>query len=197
MKNINLFLVILCLLPAIVQAQSNDDKTVDNNFTIAFDGGLMLGHSESFYPAPFSSNISFLYNYKNRIWLGGGSGAEVIGKTFIPFYADIRIAPFTSKPVYFYEKAGWTLCANKNYSDGTEDNNYYYNNYPHPLNENINTKGGLMNEIGVGILMQKTDWTTSISIGYRFMKTEDGIKNSTKVYENTFNRLALRLGFWF
>jgi len=27
--------------------------------------------------------------------------------------------------------------------------------------------------------------------------TEDSIKNSTKVYENTFNRLALRLGFWF
>lgn len=191
----NLILFIL-LIPVAGLAQIKAETAPENNLTLVFDGGLMLGHSESYYPAPFSSNISFLYNYKDRIWLGGGSGAEVIGKTFIPLYADLRITPFQSKPFYIYEKAGWTVCANKNYSEGTENYNYY-NSYPHPLNENINTKGGLMNEIGVGILMHKTSWTTSISIGYRYMKTEDSVKNSTKVYENSFNRLAIRLGFWF
>lgn len=177
-------------------AQNNNEATSNDNFNIVFEGGLLLGHSESYYPAPFSSTISFLYNYEDRVWIGGGSGAEVIGKTFIPFYADGRIAPFASKPFFIYEKVGFTVCANKNYSDGSE-NQYYYNTYPHPLNENINTKGGFMNEVGVGIVMRKADWGTSVSIGYSYQKTSDSIKNSTKIYENTFNRVAFRLGFWF
>jgi hypothetical protein len=197
MNKIQLLLPLIFAFPLLSLSQNNDElKVKDTDFNIIFDAGLMLGHSESYYPAPFSSNISFLKNYNNRFWIGGGSGAEIIGKTFIPFYADARVVPFSSKPFFLYNKLGWTVCANKNYSDGN-DNDYYYNTYPHPLNENINTRGGLMNEAGVGVLMRKADWGTSLSIGYRYQKTSDRNKNTTKVYEHTFNRVAFRLGFWF
>lgn len=189
-------LFLFFMLPFFSIAQNNDTENHSSELTIVFDAGLLLGHSESYYPATFSSHISFLKNFNKRIWLGAGSGAEVIGKTFVPVFADLRISPFKSKPFYIYNKLGWTFCANKNYSDGTEDN-YYYNIYPHPLNENINTTGGVMNEIGFGILFQRNDWKTSLSMGYNYKKTNDKIKNSTKTYENTFNRLAFRVGFWF
>ncbi|MFA9390714.1 MAG: hypothetical protein ACERKD_12955 [Prolixibacteraceae bacterium] len=196
MKNTKLFLFLIFIVPVISYAQVQTDKTQSDKFTIVFDSGLLIGHSEAYYPAPFSANISFMRNIDNRLWIGGGSGAEVIGKTFIPFYADARVEPFASKPFFIYEKVGWTVCANKNYSDGTENQNYY-NTYPHPLNENIETKGGFMNELGIGVVMRKSDWSTSLSIGYRYQKTSDSIENSTKIYENIFNRLAFRVGFWF
>lgn len=198
MKKIAILIICIVSLQNIVFAQNyTPEEKAKETFTIAFESGLMLGHSESFYPAYFSSNISFLKNFNDRIWLGFGSGAEVIGKTFIPFYLDIRIAPFNTKPLFIYNKLGWTICANKNYSDGNNDY-YYYQNYPHPLNENVSTSGGFMNEIGIGILLKKAAYDTSISIGYQHKKTKD--KDGTinpKIYENSFNRLAIRVGFWF
>ncbi|MDA3928623.1 MAG: hypothetical protein PF541_06650 [Prolixibacteraceae bacterium] len=198
MKKIAILILCIVSIQNIVLAQNSATEGKPNEtFTIAFESGLMLGHSESYYPAYFSSNISFLKNFNDRIWIGGGTGAEVIGKTFIPFYADLRVSPFESKPFFIYNKIGWTICANKNYTDGNEDN-YYYGNMPHALNENINTSGGFMNEMGVGILLKNATYKTSISIGYRHQKTNDkvGDKNP-KTYENSFNRLAIRVGFWF
>lgn len=172
------------------QASANPDVK------IVFDGGLMLGHSESYYPAPFSTSISFLYQFNKYLLFGAGSGADIIGRTFIPVYADIRAIPFKTKPFFLYEKAGWTFCANKNYTDG---NDLYYSRveYPHPLDENITTKGGIMNEFGLGVLLKRPDWTTSISVGYRYMKTSDQTAENKKTYENNFNRMVIRLGFWF
>lgn len=168
-----------------------------SDLTIIFDAGLMLGHTESHYPAPFSSNISFLKKINNEIWLGAGSGAEVLGKTFIPIYADFRIIPIKSKPLFLYNKLGYTFCANKNYSENNNEYSYYPN-YPHPLNESVKTKGGFMNEAGFGIIMKKRDWNTSVSIGYRYQKTEDEYDNNYKrTYQYIFNRLAVRVGFWF
>lgn len=197
MNKIQLLLLFIFAFPLLSLTQNNEAlKVKDTNFNIIFDAGLMLGHSESYYPAPFSSNISFLKNFNNRFWIGGGSGAEIIGKTFIPFYADARVVPFSTKPFFLYNKLGWTVCANKNYSEESA-NNYYYNTYPHPLYENISTRGGLMNETGLGVIMRKTYWGTSLTIGYRFQKTSDYDKNTKKTYQNTFNRVAFRLGFWF
>lgn len=199
------FLLILLLLSVFTFAKAQEkiqEQSINSDMTIIFENGLMIGHSSSYYPTPFSSNISFLKNINNRFWIGAGSGAEVIGKTFIPVFADFRFMPISSKPFFIYEKAGATICANKNYADGLNNNNYYYNIYPHPLNEDITTSGGIMNEAGCGILLKNTNWATSISIGYRYQKTKDKTTNnanntSSKTYENTFNRMAVRIGFWF
>lgn len=196
MKKI-LFVTLIAFLPFCIKAQTSENENQSSDFTIIFDAGLLLGHSESYYPAPFSSHISFLKNYDNRVWVGVGTGAEIIGKTFIPLLTDVRIAPFKSKPFIIYNKFGFTFCANKNYSDGTQ-NNYYNGIYPHPLNEDVSTSGGIMNEIGVGILMRKTDWGTSITLGYNYKKTNDKMENShTRTYENNFHRVAFRIGYWF
>lgn len=191
------FVTLIAFLPFIIKAQSSENENQSSDFTMIFEAGLLLGHSESYYPAPFSSHISLLKNYYNRVWVGAGTGAEIIGKTFIPLFADVRIAPFDSKPFIIYNKFGFTYCTNKNYSDATEDN-YYNSIYPHTLNEYISTSGGIMNEIGVGVLMRKTEWGTSISIGYNYKKTSDKMENSyTRTYENNFHRVAFRIGYWF
>lgn len=196
MKNILFATLLFFNIVFFSQAQTTLSENQPSYLTIAFDAGLSLGHSESFYPATFSSHISFLKNFNDKVWIGAGSGAEIIGKTFIPLFTDIRFIPFKSKPFFIYNKLGWTFCANKNYSDGTGDN-YYYNIYPHPLNENVFTKGGIMNELGFGILLAKNDWKTSLSLGYNYKKTSDKMDKSTKTYENTFNRMTFRIGFWF
>lgn len=192
-----LMVAIILTLTVNLFAQDSDNKDKASPFTVVFDAGLLIGHSDTHYPAPFSSNVSILANYKNRIWYGGGSGALVIGKTFIPLFFDLRFVPFESKPIFLYNKLGFTYCINKNYSDGVDDYGYY-NNYPHPLNNKVETKGGFMNECGLGVLLQKDEWATSFSIGYSYLETQDVFNDTYKrTYEYVFNRLAFRVGFWF
>lgn len=196
MKTI-LIIALVLISSSIVNAQEIEKQNVADPLTVVFDAGLLIGHSDTHYPTPFSSNISLLANYNNRIWYGGGGGAMVIGKTFIPLFFDLRLIPFKSKPLFLYNKLGYTFCVNKNYSDGSNDFGYY-NNYPHPVNDKVETKGGIMNESGLGVILQHNEWATSFSIGYAYFQTQDLYTDThERTYEYVFNRLAFRVGFWF
>ena len=198
MKRI-LIVIFLLIVFAFTSSAQSDNSNQPDNLTLIFDAGLLIGHGEAYYPAPFSANISFLANIGDRFKIGAGTGVEVIGKTFLPLFVDLRLSPIKSKPFFIYDRIGGTLCMNKNYSEGENSNDtYYYRSYPHPLNENVNTSGGLMNELGVGVYLQRSDWKTSFSIGYSYQTTKDKVEISPKMtYENTFNRIAFRIGFWF
>lgn len=190
------FLLFLFLIPFVTHAQPNNENQPPD-LTIIFDAGILIGHSEDYYPSPFTSTVSVLKNFNNRIWIGGGAGAKIIGKTFIPVYTDFRLIPFSSKPIFIYNRLGWSFSANKNYGDA-DDSGYYYNPFPHPLNENVTTKGGIMEEAGIGFLLDRSGWSTSFSIGYQYQKTQDKVTlPHSKTYENLFNRIAVRVGFWF
>lgn len=195
----SLTLVSLLIVFAFTGLAQSEKSENPSNLSIIFDAGLLIGHIDSYYPAPFSTNISFLTKVTNRFDFGIGSGVEIIGKTFLPVFVDLRFIPIKSKPLFIYNRLGGTFCLNKNYSDTNEsDNYYYYNNHPHPLNENVVTRGGFLNEIGLGVYLQKSDWKTSFSIGYNYQTTKDKVQISPKrTYENSFNRIAFRVGFWF
>jgi hypothetical protein len=163
-----------------------------NSFNIIFENGFLIGNPALQYPMPFSSHLTFAKTF--GIFSGGiGSGAEVIGQTYIPLYADIRFLPFKSKPFYLYSKGGYNFCI----SDETgEENVIDYNTYESNGTNEYDWHGGIMGEIGFGVLMKWKTWENSISLGFRYQKTSyDYISNSTRTYENYYHRLALRIGF--
>ena len=181
-------------------SQNNAGQAEPNkgdSFKIIFENGFLIGNPDMQYPMPFSSQISFMKKVKN-LYLGAGSGAEVIGRTYIPFFADVRYLPFKSKPLFVYGKGGYALCLSNEYKEG--ENNYYdYYYYYYSPNTDYKYYGGLMGEAGLGIMLKFKNWDSSISIGYRYQKTsyEYTVNNNKRAYENYYNRLALRIGFWF
>ncbi len=201
MKRILLFVFATLFSCCCLKAQENEAKF---GYTISFEPGLLMGNPQANYPAPFSTHISFMVNNQTKTLLFGlGSGAEIIGKTFVPIYADLRLVPFKHKPVFFYGKTGFSLCSNNLDSDQKGQNGQYYYTYlpmPHYPYQNVHTKGGLLAEAGIGILIPRNDWKIGLSLGVRHQQTEDIVKQSasnSKTFENRFNRIAFRLGFWF
>jgi hypothetical protein len=170
------------------------DKKNDDSFKIIFENGFLIGNPELQYPMPFSSHLSIEKTFKN-LYVGVGSGAEVIGRTYIPFFASIKYMPFKTKPLYIYGKGGYNVCLSNEYK---QDDNINYDYYPYYTTE-YKYYGGIMAEAGFGIILKMKNWNSSISIGYRFQKTKyETTSNSVeRMYENIYNRLALRFGFWF
>jgi len=200
------FLLAFHLLPAQESLIPGQEKEIG----IIFENGLLAGHPNGVYSAAFSSHLVFSWPIDQRIQIGGGSGAEIIGKTFIPLFADVRLIPFRTKPLFLYGKAGYALCLNSHY-DAQENGNsdyivypdyYYPNSYyhqPHPFSNDFTTQGGLLIESGIGVLLQAKKLKMGLSIGYRYQQTEDRTVNfeHPKTFQNYFHRLALRISFWF
>jgi hypothetical protein len=181
--------------------QDNSQQVINkkgDSYKIIFENGFLIGNPEGQYPKPFSSHLSFVKSFKN-LYLGIGSGAEVIGRTYIPFFADIRYLPFKSKPLFVYGKGGYNICLSNEYKE--VDNTYYgYDSYwPYPTTTDYKWYGGTLAEAGFGIVLIMKNWDTSVSIGYRYQKTKYENTDTTNkhTYENYYHRLALRIGFWF
>jgi hypothetical protein len=197
MKKYVLAMITLAFLNLGGYSQDNSQQGTENkgdSFKIIFENGFLIGNPDLQYPMPFSSHLSFEKKYKN-LFLGVGSGAEVIGRTYIPFFASIKYIPFKTKPLYIYGKGGYSVClSNENKLE--DDINYGY--YPYYTTE-YKYSGGIMAEAGFGIILKMKSWDSTISIGYRYQKTkyETTINTSDRMYENIYNRLALRFGFLF
>jgi hypothetical protein len=179
------------------RSQQISDKKGDS-FKIIFENGFLIGNQEGQYPMPFSSHLSFVKTFKN-MYMGLGTGAEVIGRTYIPFFADIRYMPFKSKPFYIYGKGGYNICLSNEYKESDNINNDYYSYWPYPTSSDYKWHGGIMAETGFGIILKMRNWDTSISVGYRYQRTkyESTVDTNKRTYENYYNRLAMRIGFWF
>jgi hypothetical protein len=199
MKKYILLIIAASFLNLVGYPQENKIQVVENkgdSFKIIFENGFMIGNPDGQYPMPFSSHISFVKKFKN-LYLGFGSGAEIIGRTYMPFFADIRYIPFKSKPFYIYGKGGYNLCMSHEFKES--DNKVYDYYQPYPQSTDYKWHGGIMAETGFGIVLKMKNWDTSISLGYRYQKTkyENTSDTNKRTYENYYNRLALRLGFWF
>jgi hypothetical protein len=198
MKKYVLAMIILSFLHLGGYSQDNSQQATENkgdSFKIIFENGFLIGNPDLQYPMPFSSHLSFEKKYKN-LFLGIGSGAEVIGRTYIPFFASIKYIPFKTKPLYIYGKGGYNVCLSSEYKE--ESNGYINYYYPYYSTE-YKYSGGIMAEAGFGIILKMKNWDSSISIGYRYQKTkyETTYNTTDRTYENYYNRLALRFGFWF
>lgn len=200
-----LFLAIFAFLFAeFVQAQSTDESTSKGNVAIIFEPGLLIGNPQSIYPLPFSTHVSLLATTRSGLFSGGlGTGAEIIGKTFMPLFADFRIIPLSTKPIFLYGKGGFAFCTNQSdHSNNESVQNYYYSYLPQPhyLYSNNETSGGLLFESGMGVFINRAGFKTTVCFGYRHQQTHDllTLQNDTKkTFENRFNRIVFRVGFWF
>jgi hypothetical protein len=204
MKNILISTLLVFLLVQTIHAQNDENPQARGNVAIAFEPGLLIGNPQGIYPLPFSTHVSVLAVSKSGFFTGGiGSGAEIFGKTFLPLFADIRITPLKSKPLFFFSKCGFSFCANQSdNSSYNSDQNYYYSYLPQPhyLYHNNETKGGFLFESGLGVFINRPGFKTTVSFGYRHQQTFDVLtqQNATKkTFENRFNRVVFRIGFWF
>jgi hypothetical protein len=201
-KAIAIFLFFI-LFGTNLKAQDPSNNLVPSRNILSFEPGLLMGNPTMEYPVPFSTHISFNISELNgRFFWGLGSGAEIIGKTFVPLFADLRVIPFRDKPVFLYGKAGYSFCFQS--SEESKWNSYSsfptYLSRPHISSNNIETKGGLLIESGIGILLKRNDYRIAVGIGFRHQQTSDVLtlqNGQNKTYENYFNRIAFRYGFWF
>lgn len=188
--------MVLIMIAQVSLSQNIEDNTPRSNIILVSDAGLLLGHADTHYPAPFSVNFTTLYQINNWLYAGVGAGVQQIGKTFVPIFTDIRIAPFKSKPLFLYNRLGASFCIDKSYSES--NNNGYYPNYPHPLIDQLSTHGGFYSETGIGVKLHHEAWSNSYSIGFNHQNTSDVFNNGyERTYNYVFNRLAFRVGFWF
>jgi len=105
--------------------------------------------------------------------------------------------------MFLFGKCGFSFCANQSYNTNSESGSNYYYSYlpqPHYLYNNNHTRGGVLLESGIGVFFGRPEFRTIVSFGYRYQQTSDilTMQNETKkTFENRFNRVVFRIGFWF
>jgi hypothetical protein len=201
-KHITRLLVLVILFLSVNLNAQESTPATNQKYKISFDAGLMMGNTQLYFPNSFTSHASVLTTFANqRIYAGLGTGAEIIGKSFLPAFADVRLVPLASKPVYVYGKLGYAFCiAQNSFENSTYNYRYDYLPSPHYMAQNIKTFGGAMGETGFGIILKRSGWESTVSLGYRYQKTRDEIEQTNKTlktYEHYFHRIAFRVGFMF
>ncbi len=179
---------------------SEVDKYVNTKETLAgrkskgpgfsLEGGLLLGSQSNEYDTPFSFNVLLHYSVKTRHVFGLGTGAEFLGKTYTPIFAEYRWL-FHAQGVspYFFTRAGYLAYFG---SDDHSSSGIYF--------QNKDYSGGASFAIGTGISWAGNGIETNLSFAYRYAHTEyvnSQYGTSDVRYENDYNRLELKLGFRF
>lgn len=160
-------------------------------FGFALEAGLLAGAQHTDYSAPFSFNFlsSLTMNTKNII--GIGSGVEFIEKPFIPLFLEYKRLIFDRKTTPFLFARGGAL-----FHLGKDDPESYV---PYEYSPN-NYKGGGSFTLGTGISFSKDEYDAYISFAYRYAQTSYDKRDYSKgnvTYENSLNRLEIKLGFGF
>jgi hypothetical protein len=160
-----------------------------SGMTFALEAGLLIGAQSSEYKAPFSFNAIAGYTIEKKNSLGIGSGAEFLGKTFVPLFFEYKYT-FRDKKVspFLFSRGGILMHAG---SDETDNTNYYYNK---------DYKGGATLTFGTGLSWANEDLETYISFAYRYAQTsyvQTDYNHQDITYENNYNRLEVKFGFRF
>jgi hypothetical protein len=160
-----------------------------SGMTFGLEAGLMVGAQSNEYKAPFSFNAIAGYTIEKKNTLGIGSGAEFLGKTFIPLFFEYKYT-FRDKKVspFLFARSGILMHAGP---DETDDI-YYYNNKDY--------KGGATLTFGTGLSWAGEDIETYVSFAYRYAQTsyvQTEYNQQDVTYENNYNRLEVKFGFRF
>jgi len=158
--------------------------------TFSLEAGLLIGAQSNEYPAPFSFNGVAGYAIAKNNTIALGSGAEFLGKTFVPLFfeyrytvRDKRVSPF------LFMRGGVIIHAGSD--EDPDNNNYYYiKDY----------EGGPSLTFGTGLSWSRDDIETYLSFAYRYAQTsyvQKEYNEQTVTYENNYNRLEVKFGFRF
>jgi hypothetical protein len=158
--------------------------------TFSLEAGLLVGAQSNEYPAPFSFNAVAGYTIAKNNTLGLGSGAEFLGKTFVPLFfeyrytiRDKRVSPF------LFMRGGFLFHAGSD--EDPDNNNYYYKK---------DYEGGPSLTFGTGLSWSREDIETYLSFAYRYARmsyVQMEYNQQEVTYENNYNRLEVKFGFRF
>ena len=162
-----------------------------DGFGFALEAGLLAGAQSTDYSAPFSFNFlaNFTNNKKNIISLG--SGVEFLGKAFSPLFLEYKQLISDRKTSPFIFARGGAM-----FHIGEDDQE---SNVPYEYNP-FNYKGGGTFALGTGISWAKEDFEAYLSFAYRYAHTSYVMKDYSRgnvTYQNSFNRLEIKIGFKF
>jgi hypothetical protein len=159
-----------------------------SGMTFALEAGLLIGSQSSEYKAPFSFNALAGYTIASKHMAGIGSGAEFLGKTFVPLFLeykytirDKRVSPF------LFARGGILI-----HVGADDESEYYYYNKDY--------KGGPSFTLGTGLSWATEGLETYISFAYRYSQTsyiQEDYNHQEFTYENNYNRLEVKFGFRF
>jgi hypothetical protein len=161
-----------------------------SGMTFALEAGLLIGAQSNEYKAPFSFNAIAGYTIEKKNMLGIGTGAEFLGKTFVPVFAEYKYT-FRDKRVspFLFARGGILMHVG---ADEESDNTYYYNATDY--------KGGATLTFGTGLSWAGEDVETYLSFAYRYAQTsyvQTDYNHMDVTYENNYNRLEVKFGFRF
>jgi hypothetical protein len=160
-----------------------------SGMTFALEAGLMIGAQSNEYKAPFSFNAIAGYTIEKKNMLGIGTGAEFLGKTFVPLFFEYKYT-FRDKRVspFFFARGGYLM----HVGPDDESDDYYYNNRDY--------KGGATLTFGTGLSWAGEDVETYLSFAYRYAQTsyiQTDYNHQDITYENNYHRLEIKFGFRF
>ncbi len=157
------------------------------------EAGILAGAQSSEYDAPFSFNFLGNVTTNTKDIFGLGSGVEYLGQPFMPIFLEYKHLISAKKTTPFIFIRGGKLF----HLNGDEQNTD--STYPQYTNERTYQGGGSFT-IGTGISWAKVDNETYLSFAYRNVHTsytEENYNNQLATYNNTYNRLEIKLGFRF
>lgn len=149
--------------------------------------GFLVGSSHNSQVAPFSLAMVNGYRLSNGFFAGIGTGVEFFSTSYLPLFLDFRYDIIGKDVVpYVIAKGGYGFPLTGDYSD-------YNNSYEY--------SGGALFGTGIGLKIRtRNHFAWDIELLYRYQKTSYtetyDWNNQVYEYEDIFNRIEIRLGFY-
>jgi len=149
--------------------------------------GFLVGSSHNSQVAPFSLLMVNGYRLSNGFFAGIGTGVEFFSTSYLPLFLDLRYDVIGKDVVpYVVAKGGYGFPLTADYSE-------YNNSYEY--------SGGALYGAGIGLKIRtRNHFAWDIEVLYRYQKTSYSEtydwNNQEYEYEDIFNRIEIRLGFY-
>jgi hypothetical protein len=163
-----------------------EDQNWNSPFLLRTETGVLAGNSGNSQSAPFSFSSALNYSVIPKISVGAGIGLEFLKETYLPVFVNVeyKIRDSWSTP-YLFLKMGYEVPLEESNEIHNYIQPYYYDYMPWPYpdnyNQNLDTKGGLMINPGVG---------------YQFHRLSYKGENDYQL-DIDYNRLTIKLGIIF
>lgn len=177
-----------------------DVRTSKSPIFVRTEIGVLVGNSENSQSAPFSFTSSINYSVDPNFSVGAGVGIEFLKESYLPVFVNFeyKFRNSYSTP-YLFLKGGYQVPLE-------ESRSVYYDVYPvwmsyrpWPDNsqENMDTKGGVLINPGVGYQrMFSSGFGMSFAFGYQFHRLHYSGENDYGL-DIDYNRLTIKLGIIF
>jgi hypothetical protein len=163
-------------------------------FGIALEAGFLIGAQNTTYPAPFSFNFLGSYTINTNNIISPGTGVEFLGVPYTPVFMEYKYLVSDKKTCPFvFARGGYLFHLGADEGEPTGNSEFDKKNF----------SGGFTCSFGTGISWSREDIEPYLSFAYRYASTSYVQKTYNNggyydyTYQDTYNRLEIKLGFRF